>query len=187
MGLAKYGPRDITCQTVVKHTIGHPKTLLTELINKWINYNPWGLVEPRTAVSEFTLGLQLNSHSAPMTPTPPPNLCSSEPHPPAVASSKQLLMDCMQSALPLTLALHISKEQGGNPIFKQIFSIIKVVGIEIHNISDIRAQLGLNRLELEFSIRCQSFQHADELLPLGYVKRPVMCKICLPMKNTFHY
>lgn len=87
MGLAKCGPQYVICQTVVQHTIGHPKTLLTELINKCINYTHEA--EPITAVSldEYTLDLQLNSHSAPITPTPPPNLCSSEPHPSAVAPS----------------------------------------------------------------------------------------------------
>lgn len=40
-------------------------------------------------------------------------------------------------------------------MFKQMSSVIKVVGIEIHKIDEIRAKVCLNKLELEFSIRCQ--------------------------------
>lgn len=88
------------------------------------------------SLDEYTLGLQLNSHSAPMTPTPPPNLCSSEPHPPAVASSREAPngLHAVSSTLDTS-----SGYIGRNLIFKQTSSVIKVVGIEIHKIDDIKA------------------------------------------------
>ena len=147
---------------------------------------PGRIMNITVSLDEYTLGLQLNSHCAPMNPTLPPNLCSSEPHPPAVAFSIAAPNGLHALCSTLDTSSAYIKGTGREPHF-QISSIIKVVVIEIHKISDIRAQLCLHRLELEFSIRCQSLQHADELPPSGYVKRPVMCKICLPMKTTFHY
>lgn len=50
-------------------------------------------------------------------------------------------------------------------------SVIKVVGIEIHKIDEIRAKVCLNKLELEFSIRCQRvFNIKMSCFPRGILK-----------------
>lgn len=70
----------------------------------------------------------------------------------------------------------------------QMSSVIKEVEIEKHKIDDIGAKVRLNRLELEFSIRCQwVFNMQMSRFPQGILKDPVSREICLSMKNTFRY
>lgn len=81
-----------------------------------------------------------------------------------------------------------SRHNAQNPVFVQMASVIKEMEIEMHKIDDTGAKRHLNRLELEFSIRCPwVFNMQMSCFPQGILKDLVRCEICLSMKNTFHY